>query len=369
MQKPLLLRGEQLFKPGHICGSWTEEMTTLRDPILTDRLTLRMSRGDDAAWIAKEIAQEDVHKWLTAPSRPYTLADATDYLASIRDDPNHRVIQYLDQPIGMIGYSVHDDGAKVLGYWLAQSMSGQGLMSEAAKAMVHWHWQHDQQPIHSGWIVGNTASAQILTQLGFVTTGRVEQPSMYYGKDVNVERCRLDQPYQVFPSVKTERLILNAVTLEDLPAIQSGLGNPNVARMMSTVTPNWTYDQAREWLLPRLTVSENAMGRAIRLHDGTFLGSVGMGGTPHNLGYLLAEPYWGKGYGSEALRAFLNLVYSHLPRLDVIEADVYDDNIASARLLTKFGFERVGAAACESIGRVENSASSNYRVTRSSVKA
>ena len=111
-------------------------MTALRDPILTDRLTLRMSRGDDAAWIAKEIAQEDVHKWLTAPSRPYTLADATEFLASIQDDPNHRVIEYLDQPIGMIGYSVHDDGAKVLGYWLAQSMSGQGLMSEAAKAMV-----------------------------------------------------------------------------------------------------------------------------------------------------------------------------------------------------------------------------------------
>lgn len=59
------------------------------------------------------------------------------------------------------------------------------------------------------------------------------------------------------------------------------------------------------------------------------------------LGYWLAEPYWGKGIMTRMLAQAINCYFHHT---DVIRicANVYAGNIASMRVLEKIGFRKCG---------------------------
>ena len=141
--------------------------TVLHNDICTDRLRLRSARPEDADWMAREIANPNVLQWLTNPPSPYSLADAETYIASRKDDASYRVICAREQPVGVVSLTqIHKD-VPDLGYWLAQGAWGQGYMTEAAGALIDWHFENGGAPIESGWLKGNAASQNVLTKLGF----------------------------------------------------------------------------------------------------------------------------------------------------------------------------------------------------------
>ncbi len=59
------------------------------------------------------------------------------------------------------------------------------------------------------------------------------------------------------------------------------------------------------------------------------------------LGYWIGEPFWGRGVMTEAIRCFTAWA---MPRFELtrVYAEVFADNPASARVLEKAGFVRVG---------------------------
>lgn len=59
-----------------------------------------------------------------------------------------------------------------------------------------------------------------------------------------------------------------------------------------------------------------------------------------DLGYVLNEAYWGKGYMTEAGQALIHAAFSR-QRYDVIWASFLKDNAASQRVLVKLGFHYV----------------------------
>ncbi len=59
------------------------------------------------------------------------------------------------------------------------------------------------------------------------------------------------------------------------------------------------------------------------------------------LGYWLAEPFWGKGYVVEGCRALLTHVFAEYKPVRV-QARVIEGNEASARVLAKLGFHEEG---------------------------
>ncbi len=59
------------------------------------------------------------------------------------------------------------------------------------------------------------------------------------------------------------------------------------------------------------------------------------------LGYWVAEPYWGRGLATAAVRAFVAERLEALP-LHRIFAELYANNPASVRVLEKAGFEYEG---------------------------
>lgn len=59
--------------------------------------------------------------------------------------------------------------------------------------------------------------------------------------------------------------------------------------------------------------------------------------------YMLSPEYWGQGIMTEVLQSILNYAFNKI-ELNRIQADVFDGNIASARVLTKCGMQFEGIA-------------------------
>jgi len=163
--------------------------------INTDRLRLRMLNSGDATWIARDIAVPSVHQWLTAPPKPYLLSDAMAFIRQYGLDPRYRVIEWRNAPCGVVSLTQGRMNLPDLGYWLATQAWGQGIMTEAARALINWQFARSHDDIRSGWIIGNIASANVLTKLGFEPDGSVQAHSGFHDKTITVEKVRLRHPH------------------------------------------------------------------------------------------------------------------------------------------------------------------------------
>jgi RimJ/RimL family protein N-acetyltransferase len=136
-------------------------------PVLrTARLTLRPLVSSDRTAIATALGSWDVTRWLSQVPFPYRLADADSFIGMVQQSPDD-AYWAIDQGAGLIGLiSVKPD----LGYWLDQRHHGQGVMTEAARAVLTWYFTDHTAPVLSGHFAGNAASRAILTKLGFTDT-------------------------------------------------------------------------------------------------------------------------------------------------------------------------------------------------------
>ena len=111
----------------------------------------------------------------------------------------------------------------------------------------------------------------------------------------------------------------------------------------------------------------------VEIKNGPIIGGLGLGQVggvgPVTLMYWLGRAYWGQGYATEAVRAFLAECYRRFETLDEIEADHFTDNPASGRVLTKLGFSRIGTRTGRSAARLEPAPVILYRVSRNTFRA
>ena len=147
---------------------WQDQSdTTLR----TERLILRHPIAGDARPYAEGVGNYAVSHFLTPVPHPYTEAMAEDWLAKSPRSTPERAQFMIDLPdAGLIGaISLGNE----LGFWLNQQYWGRGYMTEAAAALVTWHFAStDSQSVLSGAHIDNPASLAVQTKLGFVETGR-----------------------------------------------------------------------------------------------------------------------------------------------------------------------------------------------------
>ena len=167
--------------------SYTEDMA--RPPVLTTaRLTLRPFSAEDAAPIIASLDDWAITRWLTHVPFPYSEADATWWLSTgiVADGA---VNWAIDDGTGLVG------GVSVkpaLGYWLATDRHGRGYMTEAATAVVDWHFDHrGASPLTSNHLIGNERSRAVLSKLGFSDTHAGEVTRRGDGRTVRIQRMRL----------------------------------------------------------------------------------------------------------------------------------------------------------------------------------
>ncbi len=151
------------------------------------------------------------------------------------------------------------------------------------------------------------------------------------------------------PTLRTERLTLRAFEETDVAHLFAFASNPNVTRFTlwdTHKTPAETLTFVRDYA--RLRYREGAYEPyAITLHgEGLPIGACGCfwAAEPHRtmeLGYWVAEPFWGRGIAAEASRAVISRAFQdHRP--ERMQARVIAGNVASTRVLEKLGFRYEG---------------------------
>lgn len=156
---------------------------------------------------------------------------------------------------------------------------------------------------------------------------------------------------------RTERLLLRPAWPEDWEMILWGIGDERVVRNLARAPwpylPEHAHEFARRGQDPRfpaflLTLPEEQGSRLV--------GCAGLGDTPGGaeIGYWIAQSYWGRGFATEGARGVLQV--ARLLGHERIEGRHFLDNPASGRVLRKLGFVPTGQTAMlQSCGRKEPS--------------
>ncbi|MBI2577460.1 MAG: GNAT family N-acetyltransferase [Candidatus Wildermuthbacteria bacterium] len=148
--------------------------------------------------------------------------------------------------------------------------------------------------------------------------------------------------------IKTENFLLRPFVESDEEAIAQGANNPNIYRPTLRIPYPYTREHAREWIkrAQEEWAKENPSSLDFGIEiDGKIAGGIGLAnikeGHEAEIGYWLAEPYWGKGIMTEAATAMEKFGFETLG-LVRIYAGVYTWNTASQKVLEKVGFVREG---------------------------
>ena len=171
--------------------------------IKTDRLTLRPLQAGDAPRVHAILSNWNVVKMMRPVPHPYTLDMAEDWIsgngaAADIDIACGFALLVNENLIGYIDIERLENGASgmegELGYSLDEPYWGQGLITEAGRAILT-HAFNDKgfDRLTSGHADDNPGSAKVLTKLGFHKTG--QEKVWYIPRQCDVTRIayRLDR--------------------------------------------------------------------------------------------------------------------------------------------------------------------------------
>jgi RimJ/RimL family protein N-acetyltransferase len=171
------------------------------------------------------------------------------------------------------------------------------------------------------------------------------------------------QPAKAF---ETDRLLLRSITVEDVAEFHKLRTQPDVMINTSSGKVDADLDATLKWTQRFVTPNDaNTFSFAVEelSNPGAIIGTVGCHQSePPELGYMYRREYWGKGYSTEALKAWLQQYWAlERKEVDLTEAmpeyqlskdgaDVRErlsamfaeHNKASSNVLTKCGFVASG---------------------------
>lgn len=147
--------------------------------------------------------------------------------------------------------------------------------------------------------------------------------------------------------IETERLMLEGWSKKDAPALYAYAKNPNVGPHAGW-KPHSNIAESKHVIknifLPSL------VWKIIWKETGEIIGSVGLENDKRRpniksleLGYSLAEAYWGRGIMTEAAKAVIKYAFE-VEGVDVLSIQTSKDNMRSRSTIKKLGFKYEGLA-------------------------
>jgi len=160
-----------------------------------------------------------------------------------------------------------------------------------------------------------------------------------------------DESYAIdCPVLATERLVMRAPRDGDLEQLVTLADNRHVAEMLARMPHPYGEAEGRTFLA--MAASRRAgIVYALTLKDtGIFVGCAGLNTTDRGLelGYWIGEPYWKRGYATEAAHALVDLAFQRTS-IQVLHASTRVINPASRRVIHKCGFQYAGQGMLNSI--------------------
>jgi RimJ/RimL family protein N-acetyltransferase len=151
-----------------------------------------------------------------------------------------------------------------------------------------------------------------------------------------------------FPTLETERLVMNQLRAGDIPRITEYAADENIARYTLNIPHPYAEQDAVYWLHMAHEGYKKGSQRAfaIRLKpELAFIGGIGLIINRRfqraELGYWVAKPYWNRGFTSEAAAAVIEHGFQELD-LNKIYATHLHENPASGKVMERNGMQREG---------------------------
>lgn len=167
----------------------------------TRRLWLRWPRRSDVPAILRLAGEKAVAEMTSHVPHPYPAGEADAFVLSTRRANAEGAgltlaVTPRREPgtaIGMVGI-VARDGAASLGYWLGSPHWGEGLATEAARALIDAYFGYTAaEELRVSARVINGASRRVIEKCGFVPTGSRLEAFPARGGVFPVDTFRLDR--------------------------------------------------------------------------------------------------------------------------------------------------------------------------------
>lgn len=143
-------------------------------------------------------------------------------------------------------------------------------------------------------------------------------------------------------TLETERLSLRPFDINDASTVQKFAGNINVAKTTLNIPHPYEDGMAEAWIEiqeKRWTDDDLVNFAIINKRTNQLMGVVGLVGRSEKaggIGYWIGEPFWGKGYCTEATKALIDFCFKSL-NIERLEAEYLVTNPASGRVMEKCG--------------------------------
>ncbi len=146
--------------------------------------------------------------------------------------------------------------------------------------------------------------------------------------------------------IKSKKFILRPFRSTDAESLAKNINNKKIYRYTSCIPYPYTLKDARDYLKRIKTQTQKVTKLSLAIViDNEVVGGVALDKIikkhKAEIGYWLAEKYWGKGIITQAVKLLVSYAFKKLD-LKRVYAFVYYSNKASARVLEKAGFKNEG---------------------------
>lgn len=149
-----------------------------------------------------------------------------------------------------------------------------------------------------------------------------------------------------FPVLYSSKLKLRPFNFEDVARVAELINNPCIIKMFdpsgSRIPYPYSIKDARDFISRHIDDSpiKGVIAWGITLkEDNQIIGCIearlNSEKRKSHLGYWIGEPYWNKGFCTEAMKSVIEYLFTKLD-IDFIEAEHYSENLASGSVLTKY---------------------------------
>jgi RimJ/RimL family protein N-acetyltransferase len=151
------------------------------------------------------------------------------------------------------------------------------------------------------------------------------------------------------PPIRSGRLLLRRFAAGDADEVSRLAGNRNVSATTLNIPYPYEAGVAEQWIggHARNWATRSSANWAIVVDDSqTLAGAISLTWIERStaeLGYWIGEPFWGRGYCSEAARAVIEFAFAEL-EIERIVAEHLRTNPASGRVMQKAGMRHAGSA-------------------------
>lgn len=146
------------------------------------------------------------------------------------------------------------------------------------------------------------------------------------------------------PILETERLILRPTAAEDFEGWAKFMADPVATRFLTTV-PRSTAWRGFATMAGSWVVRGFGMFSVIEKSSGQWVGRLGPwmpeGWPGTEVGYALAQEFWGKGYATEGCTAAIDWAFAELGWTEVIQS-IDPENVASQAVAKRLGAKNRG---------------------------